>query len=127
MTNQTILKKIDWFILLYGILLSCGAYLIWGKEFFLAVFIGVAVAYVNWVISRILAMHLLQLGRIELVFSVLAIKLALVVTLIFLILLFTSVKPVPFMIGLSTLVVGVLTKSLSVGFVESDTDEGDND
>ena len=127
MTNQTILRKIDWFILLYGILLSCGAYFLWGEKSLISVLFGVALAYVNWIFSRVTGSFIVQIGRMEWVIFVLFLKTALILTVVFLILLFTSVEPISFLIGLSTLAISVLTKSFSVSFVEKDTDDGDNE
>ncbi|MBN2528622.1 MAG: hypothetical protein JXR76_19690 [Deltaproteobacteria bacterium] len=127
MTNQAMLKKIDWFILLYGILLSCGVFLLWGAESFISVFIGVAVSYINWILSRTVGHFLIRLGKGELVVIILLLKTIVLMAVVFLILLLTSVEPISFMIGLSSLVVSVLTKSFSFCFVEDDTDKGDNE
>ena len=126
MTNQAMLKKIDWFIILYGVLLCAGAEIFYGTDSCVSVLVGVLVAFVSWKLSSTVGGLLVRIGRVEWLVFALMLKSVVLLIVVFLVLLLTSVHPVAFAIGLSALVVSILMKSFSFSFVEDDNDEGDD-
>jgi hypothetical protein len=118
--NPKTLTRIDLLILIYAIILSGGAFVFFGMTAFIGVCVGSVIALTNWILSRWLGVRLILSGQKQKVAIFLGVKTAFILGIILLVLSFTSIEPLPFMIGLSALVLGVLSKGLAEAVVEGD-------
>lgn len=114
------LKKIDFFILAYAVLLCVGAHLLFQRHIFFSVLAGSTVAFVNWLVSRWLGMRLVMSEKKQKVAVLLGFKTVVTLSVIGLVLYLTAVEPIAFMIGLSALVLGILSNSAIEVIVEGD-------
>ncbi|MBN2716228.1 MAG: hypothetical protein JXX14_10265 [Deltaproteobacteria bacterium] len=116
--SQKTLKKIDLLLILYAVILCFGAFFFYDNRSLLSVAAGAAVAFVNWVLSRRLGVKLIFGEHQQRVAILLSIKMLVVIGVIVSILAFTPVEPVAFMIGLSVLVMGILTQGIREIFIQ---------
>ena len=110
--SQKALKKIDLLIILYAVILCSGAAALYGFRSFISVAAGAVVALPNWILSRWLGVKLILTENKTRVSILLALKMISLLGVILLILSFTSVEPVAFMVGLSTLVFGIFSEGI---------------
>jgi len=110
--SQKALKKIDLLIVGYAVILCGGAAAFFGFRSFAGVATGAAIALPNWILSRWLGVKLILDEHKTRVSLLLALKMISLLGVILLILSLTSVDPVAFMIGLSTLVFGIFSEGI---------------
>lgn len=103
------LKKIDFVIIAYAVALCFGAMLLFDTRIFFSVFVGSIIAFVNWLVSRWLGIRLAMAGNNWKMAIILGFKTVFILGVIGLVLTVTSVDPIAFMIGLSALVLGILS------------------
>jgi len=109
-TNEA-LHRVDLIALGYGAILCAGAYFIFGFEAFRSVLVGVAVAQGNWTVFRRVGLKVAASGNKSRLMAFVGIKFVLILGLIALILATRIASPLPFMVGISSLMLGVFTHS----------------
>lgn len=109
--NREILKKIDPFVIVSGVLLSLGVFLLWGYEWAYGTLTGAVVASLNWMAFRWAGVRLASSGKKGRFMVFLGIKGVTIFGIIVLILSVTSVKPGAFLIGISALVLGIMVRA----------------
>lgn len=114
------LKKIDYFIGSYAVVLCVGAISIFGSHIFWGVLIGSIVSLVNWIVLRWIGVRLVLAANKQRFAIFLGFKSVLTLGLILAILSASIVEPIAFLIGLSTLVLGVLSKGAVDAIAEGD-------
>ncbi len=107
------LKKIDYFVLIWGAILSSGSSFLWNKSIFLGVFIGAVLASINWVGFRFFMTRLMNDKTKKRVHYgiALAVKTLVIFVLVALIIVYVPVNKIAFVVGLSSLMLGIFTCS----------------
>ncbi len=106
------LKKIDFVVLTWGVLLSAGASFFWDLHILLGAVIGATLAFGNWIGFRYLMQRLLS-GKNRVRFAVLlAGKSFAILGIVSLLVLYAPLNMIAFVIGLSSLFLGIFTHSI---------------
>jgi hypothetical protein len=107
--EQRHLKKIDLCILLWGVALSVLAIPFWSFPIFLGALLGSLIAFVNWVGFRYLMARVVA-GRNRARWGfLLAVKSTLALAAVAAVVMYAPVSVIAFVIGVSSLVLGILT------------------
>jgi len=111
--SAKVVERLTWFIVGIGLAVTAGAYALHGSAACLSVAAGSAVALGNWFLLRfILARVIAGSMRNKAMFSgLVVVKMAALMILVFVLLHSHWVQPLPFTIGVSTLIVGSLLGS----------------
>ncbi len=106
------LKKIDFYIAAFGLVATCFSVFFWDLSIFLGTLLGSLMAFFNWLSFRYLVHRMTtskKQGRLALILGG---KILAVMGLVAVIVLFLPVHPLAFVIGLSSLLLGIVTLSL---------------
>ncbi|MBN2343584.1 MAG: ATP synthase subunit I [Deltaproteobacteria bacterium] len=114
------LKKIDIFIVGYGVLLCAGAAVLFDLSVFYSVLAGAAIALLNWLATRWLGIRMIMTASKHKMALLMGAKTIVTLSLIGVVFTYTSVRPIAFLLGLSALVVGVLSNSAVEAIAEGD-------
>ena len=114
------LKKIDYFVAGYGVLICCAAFCFFSVEIFTSALVGAVVALANWMGFRWAGIRMAATGEKSRFALFLGVKTIFILGMVGLVLASSLVEPLPFMIGLSSLVLGVLTKGALQALAEGD-------
>jgi hypothetical protein len=109
--NRQLLTKIDLYVIGWGVVLVIGSAFFRELDVFLGAVAGASLAAINWLGFRYLGLRFAASGAKARFGIFLAVKTILVFAAITLLLLSKVVHPLAFMIGLSALVLGIITRS----------------
>ncbi len=116
------LKKIDSYVLIWGIALCFFATFFRNQPIFFGVFVGAFIAFFNWVGLRYLMERVISTDNKQARYGILlAIKAFFVLGVIALIVLFVPIEMLAFLIGLSSLVLGIFTHSIRYALLGGET------
>jgi len=116
--NRQLLTKIDVYVIGWGIVFVIGAVFFRDMEIIVGAAAGAALAAINWLGFRYLGLRFAATGAKVKLGIFLAVKTLLVLVAIGLVLLARVVNPLAFMIGLSSLVLGIITRSAIAALAE---------
>ena len=121
--SAKVVERLTWFIVGIGLAVTAGAYALHGSAAGRSVAAGSAVALGNWFLLRfILARVIAGSMRSKAMFSgLVVVKMAALMILVFVLLHSHWVQPLPFTIGVSTLIVGSLLGSFVHVMTAKDT------
>jgi len=117
MDRQTLIK-VDFFVLAWGVVICTGAAIFWGEHVLQSAVIGSVLGYLNWAAFRFAGVRMAALGNRQRFGIFLAVKSFAILGAVLIILYFKLAEPIPFVVGLSSLVFGVLTRGGYQAFVE---------
>ena len=112
--NRIVADRMTYFVMALGVVAVGAVYALMGAEAALSTAVGVGVGLVNWLIQKFIVGRLLsggqksQLGAAALLF----LKMGLLMGGLFVLLRSGFVQLIPFTVGISTLVVGVIAGGL---------------
>jgi hypothetical protein len=106
------LKKIDFYIAAFGVVTTCFSVFFWDLSIFLGTLLGSLMAFFNWLSFRYLVHRMTTSKKRGRVAIILGCKTLAVMGLVALIVLFLPIHALAFVIGLSSLVLGIVTLSL---------------
>lgn len=109
--NHQALKKIDQYIAAWGILVTIAALALKGTATGVGVFVGGAIALLNWMAFRYLGLRMMNPDQRMRFGLVLGVKSILLLGVIAVICLKFPINPVPLAIGFSSLILGIVTYS----------------
>jgi hypothetical protein len=118
--NRRLLNRIDLYVIGWGVVISLGAAFFRDWAIFLGAAIGAVLAIVNWVGFRYAGTRFAATGSKARFGIFLAVKSALVFGAVALVMLSNSVDSLAFLIGLSALVLGVITRSVVTALGEGE-------
>ena len=116
--SRKALKRIDLLIIVYAVALCTGAWIFYDLRIFLSVLAGTAIAFLNWIMSRRLGVKLIMEEHRNRITVLIAIKMVLIFGVILAVLVFTSIEHIAFMIGLSSLVLGIVSEGVRQIFID---------
>ena len=119
--NRQLLTKIDVYVIGWGVAFTVGAAFFRDLAVFGGVAAGAVLAAVNWLGFRYLGLRFAATGAKAKFGIFLAAKTLLIFGAIGLVLVAKIVSPFAFMIGLSSLVLGIITRSAIAALTEGDT------
>ena len=105
------LMKIDFSIAAFGAVAVCVSVFFWDLPIFLGTFLGALMAFLNWKSFRYIMRRLTTSKKHGRVALILGAKTLAVLGSVALIVMFVPIDPVAFIIGLSTLFLGIVTLS----------------
>ena len=106
------LKKIDSYVLGWGVTLCLLAVPFWERSIFFGMLIGAFIASVNWVGFRYLMMRIVE-GRNRARYGfLLALKTVLILGAVAVVVMYIPIHTIAFVVGISSLVLGIFTYSL---------------
>lgn len=118
--NHRLLAKIDLYVIGWGVAIAVGAALFRDLEIFVGALAGAALAAANWLGFRHAGLRFAATGA-KVRFGVfLAVKTLVVFAAVALVILSKVVSPLAFMLGLSSLVLGIITRSAIAAFKEGE-------
>ena len=106
------LTRVDAYVASWGAAIALASLLFGDLFVFLGALIGAAIALANWIAFRYLGLRIAAAGNRAIFGLFLALKMTLVLGLIAAVLVLAPVNPLAFIIGLSSLVMGIMTHSL---------------
>jgi hypothetical protein len=118
--NRQLLTKIDFYVIGWGMAIMIGAAFFRDFEIVGGAVAGALLAALNWFGFRYLGLRFAASGAKVKLGVFLAVKTLLVFAVIGLVLLAKVVSPLAFMIGLSSLVLGIITRSAISALTEGD-------
>lgn len=103
------LKKIDIYVVVWCIAITLASLSIAGMPIFIGALTGSAIAFINWVSFRYLAERMSMSRKKERVYILFGLKTVLVLTVVAIAILVFSVDGLGLLIGISSLVLGIVT------------------
>ena len=116
-------RKIDIYILLWGMIVCSVSAILRDLSIFLGALCGVVLAVSNWFVLRHLGMKMIapDKGKKARLGIFLALKTSLMLGAVIAVLVLLPVHPVSFVVGISSLILGVLTHSVHQVFSGTET------
>ncbi len=107
--NRNNLKMIDYWIAAWGIIAISSAVVISGKTVFLSALLGSLLGLINWIMFRYAALRMAVASNKTEFGIFMGIKSLLIMAIITALFLSTPIRPVPFIAGISSLFLGIIT------------------
>ena len=118
--NPRYLKKIDWYVIGWGVLITAGAGFFREGPIFLGALIGAVLASVNWTGFRYLGVRMAATANRARFGVFLAIKMAAMLAAVAFVVRSHTVDTLAFIGGLSALVLGILTSAAAQAISEGE-------
>jgi len=119
--SRQLLTKIDFYVVGWGVLIVIGSAFFRDLQVFAGAAFGAALAAINWFGFSYLGLRFAATGAKTKFAIFLAAKTLLVFAAIGVVLLAKIVSPLAFMTGISSLVLGIITRSAIAALAEGDT------
>ncbi len=116
--ERRLLRKIDLYVFLWGAMITIASTLFGDVPIFLGALAGSVLAALNWLGFRWAGIRMAAAGSKKRFGIFLAIKTLAILVAVVLVMGTGRVSPVAFLIGLSSLVLGILTRSVHQGLSE---------
>ena len=109
--ERRLLEKIDLYVFLWGAVITLSSTLLWDIPIFLGALAGSVLAALNWLGFRWVGVRMAATGNKKRFGVFLAIKTIGILVAVALVMSFGRVSPIAFLVGLSSLVLGILARS----------------
>ncbi len=117
--SRRILTKIDLYVVVWGALITLGSIAFWDLQISISVLVGAALSAANWIGFRWLGVRMAATGNKSRFGVFLAFKTVAILTVVALILMTNNfISPIPFLIGMSSLVLGILSRGAHQAIAE---------
>ena len=119
--SRRVLTRIDLYVAAWGLALTLGALALYDLSTMLGVLVGASVATANWMAFRWLGIRMAATGNKNRFGVFLGVKTVAILAIVGLLLTTNDViAPLPFMIGMSSLVLGILSRGAHQAIAEGD-------